>query len=87
MFGIFASLFIHGIAQEKLMRTKFGDRINEDGSRGEVFPLVYHFSVVFGIQSLLTTIATYSKYHSKHKTAYIVREVLKKSKNLLFFQS
>lgn len=35
--GIFLSYFYFGILQEKITRSRYGDELNEDGTRGEVY--------------------------------------------------
>lgn len=35
--GIFGSYFYFGILQEKITRSRYGDTLNEDGSRGEMY--------------------------------------------------
>lgn len=47
--GIFFSYFYFGILQEKITRGRYGDAVNEDGSRGEKF--TYTLALV-GIQCL-----------------------------------
>lgn len=56
--GVFGSFFAYGIFQEKLIRTKYGDELNIDGSRGEQF---IHFYALLGVQALLTTIVSWSE--------------------------
>lgn len=35
--GIFVCYFVYGILQEKITRGRYGDEVNEDGTKGERF--------------------------------------------------
>ena len=43
--GIFFSYFYFAILQEKITRSRYGDQVNEDGSRGEKY--TYALALVF----------------------------------------
>lgn len=43
--GIFVCYFYFGILQEKITRSRYGDSVNADGSRGEKF--TYTLALVF----------------------------------------
>lgn len=43
--GIFVSYFVFGILQEKITRGRFGDQLNEDGTRGEMY--TFSLALVF----------------------------------------
>lgn len=59
--GVFISVFIYGILQEKLMRTKYSSSQNKDDIHGEQFALQNHFSALLGLQSLFATIGAHSE--------------------------
>lgn len=47
--GIFFSYFYFGILQEQITRGRYGDELNEDGTRGEKFTFIL---ALVGIQCL-----------------------------------
>lgn len=47
--GIFFCYFYFGILQEKITRVRYGEEVNEDGSRGELFKFAL---TLVGVQCL-----------------------------------
>lgn len=73
--GIFVCYFVFGILQEKITRGRYGDEINDDGTKGERFTFTL---ALVGVQCLCNWI------FAKGMLCYILCSFCCKSKNVVF---
>lgn len=57
--GIFVCYFVYGILQEKITRGRYGDELNEDGTKGERYTFTL---ALVGVQCAVNWLFAKRKY-------------------------